>query len=109
MARWRPGRAADRLELAAELIELTEAHAAITCAADAHIWRAGALLELCRLDEADAHLARHAELAEASQQPALLIHRDGVRSVEYRMAGSCELLGEWLQHGQCLRFDRPAS
>ena len=33
----------------------------------------------------------------------------GVRAVEYRMAGSCELLGEWLQYGTCLRFDRPAS
>ncbi|HET9740117.1 MAG TPA: AAA family ATPase [Solirubrobacteraceae bacterium] len=89
-ARWRPGRAADRLELAAELIELTEAHAAITCAADAHIWRAGALLELCRLDEADAHLARQAELAEASQQPALLIHRDAMRSMRAALEGDYE-------------------
>ena len=86
-ARWRPGLAADRLELAAELIELTEAHDAITCAADAHIWRAGALLELCRLDEVDAHLARHAELVEASQQPALLIHRDGVRAMRAMLEG----------------------
>ena len=31
----------------------------------------------------------------------------GVKAVEYRMAGSCELLGEWLQYGVCLRFDRP--
>ena len=31
----------------------------------------------------------------------------GVESVEYRMAGSCELLGEWLQYGTCLRYDRP--
>ena len=31
---------------------------------------------------------------------------EGVRSVEYRMAGSCELLGEWLQYGVCLSFDR---
>jgi len=89
-ARWRPGRAADRLELATELIELTEAHARITCAADAHIWRAGALLELCRLDEADAHLARHAELAGASQQPALLIHRDGVRAMRAALEGDYE-------------------
>ena len=86
-ARWGPGRAADRLELAAELIELTEAHDAITCAADAHIWRAGALLELCRLDEADAHLARHAALVQVAQQPALLIHRDGVRSMRAALEG----------------------
>ena len=89
-ARWRPGRPADRLELATELIELTEAHNQPTCAADAHIWRAQALLELCRLDEADAHLARHAELAEASQQPALLIHRDAVRSMRATLEGDYE-------------------
>ena len=89
-ARWRPGRAADRLELAAELIELTEAHDQITCAADAHVWRAGALLELGRLDEADAHLARHAELAEASQQPALLLHRDGMRAMRAALEGDYE-------------------
>jgi AAA ATPase domain len=92
-ARWRPGRAAERLELAAELIELTELHGALTCAADAHIWRAGALLELCRLDEADAHFERHAELAEASQQPALLIHRDGVRAMRAALAGDYETGG----------------
>jgi hypothetical protein len=86
-ARRRPGRAADRLEPAAELIELTEAHNKTTCAADAHIWRAGALLELCRRDEADAHLARHAELAESCQQPALLIHRDAVRSMRAMLEG----------------------
>ena len=89
-ARWRPGRAADRLDLAAELIELTEAHTAITCAADAHVWRAGALLELGRLEEADTHLARHAELAELSQQPAQLIHRDGVRSMRAALEGDYE-------------------
>ena len=89
-ARWRPGRAADRLDLAAELIELTEAHAAMTCAADAHVWRAGALLELCRLAEADEHIARQAELAEACQQPAMLIHRDGVRSMRAALEGDYE-------------------
>jgi hypothetical protein len=92
-ARWRPGRAAERLELAAELIELTELHGAIACAADAHIWRAGALLELCRLDEADAHFARHAELAEASQQPALLMHREGVRAMRAALVGDYEAAG----------------
>jgi len=89
-ARWRPGRAADRLELAAELIELTEAHDRITCAADAHIWRACALLELGRLDEADAHFVRHAELATISQQPALLLHRDGVRAMRSALEGDYE-------------------
>jgi len=89
-ARWRPGRAADRLELAAELIELTEAHDRITCAADAHVWRATALLELGRLDEADAHLARHSEFAVTSQQPALLLHRDGMRAMRAALEGDYE-------------------
>jgi len=89
-ARWRPGRAAERLDLAAELIELTELHGALSCAADAHGWRAGALLELCRLDAADAHLARQSELAEACQQPALLIHRDGMRAMRAALEGDYE-------------------
>ena len=103
-ARWRPGRAADRLELAAEFIELTEAHDQITCAADAHVWRASALLELGRLDEADAHLARHAELAAASQQPALLFHRDGMRAMRAALEGdydrSARIAREMLEHGE---------
>ena len=86
-ARWRPGRAAERLPLAAELIELTEAHEKPKCAADAHVWRAGALLELCRLDEADAHLARHAELVAAAQQPALQIHGEAVRAMRAGLEG----------------------
>ena len=102
-ARWRPGRAADRLELAAELIGLTEAHDRITCAADAHVWRASALLELGRLDEADAHLARHAELAEASQQPALLLHRDGMRAMRAALEGDYErgarIARDMFEHG----------
>jgi hypothetical protein len=88
--RWRPGRAAERLELAAELIDLTEEHEAIVCAADAHVWRAGALLELGRLDEADAHLARHSAHASASQQPACLIHRDGMRAMRAALVGDYE-------------------
>ena len=89
-ARWRPGRAADRLGLAAELIELTETHQQITCAADAHVWRAGALLELSRLDEADAHLARHAELADAAQMSAMQVHRDGMRAMRAALEGDYE-------------------
>ena len=84
---------------------MTEAHGAITCAADAHIWRAGALLELCRLDEADAHLARHAELAEASQQPALLIHRDGVRAMRATLEGDYER-GERIARAMLERGER---
>ena len=72
------------------MIELTEAHDRITCAADAHVWRATALLELGRLEEADTHLARHAELAELSQQPAHLIHRDGMRSMRAALEGDYE-------------------
>ena len=113
-ARWRPGRSADRLELAAELIGLTEAHDRITCAADAHVWRASALLELGRLDEADAHLARHAELAAASQQPALLLHRDGMRAMRAALEGDYErgsrIARDMFEHGAREEADgRPLS
>ena len=64
------GRAAsDRLAIADELVGLTEQRGALGCAAEAHLWRAMALVELCRIDEADADLARHAEIAERLQQP----------------------------------------
>ena len=36
------------------------------------------------------HLARHAELAEAAQQPALLIHREGVRAMRAALEGDYE-------------------
>lgn len=42
-----------------------------------------------------------------AQLNATVFSVPGVASVEYRMAGSCALLGEWLQYGTCLRFDRP--
>ncbi|HEX6589278.1 MAG TPA: GerMN domain-containing protein [Longimicrobiales bacterium] len=42
-----------------------------------------------------------------AQLNATVFSVPGVLSVEYRMAGSCALLGEWLQYGTCLRYDRP--
>lgn len=89
-ARWRPGRAADRLAIAAELVELTETRGAPVEAAEAHLWRAVALLELCRLDEADVHLARYVELAEVAQQYALLVNRDALRAMRALLEGDYE-------------------
>ena len=65
-ARWRPGPAEDRLAIIDELIELTEARGALVEAAEAHLCRAVASLELCALDEAEPHLARFGEIAERS-------------------------------------------
>ena len=89
-ARWRPGRAADRLAGARELIELTEGGATPLAAAEAHVWRALALLELCRLDEADVDLARHAELAESTQHYTLLVHREALRAMRALLEGDYE-------------------
>ena len=89
-ARWRPGRAADRLPIAAELIELAEARGAPVAAAEAHLWRAVALIELCRLDEADVHLARYVEVAEETQQYALLVNRDALRAMRALLEGDFE-------------------
>ena len=76
--------------IAAELIELAEARGAPVEAAEAHLWRRGALLELCRLDEADAHLARYAEIAEQAQQFQLLVHRDALRAMRALLRGDYE-------------------
>jgi DNA-binding SARP family transcriptional activator len=89
-ARWRPGRAHDWLAIAGELIELTEARGTLVEAAEAHLWRALALLELCRLDEADVHLTRHAQIAEQVQQYELLVHRDALRSMRALLEGAYE-------------------
>ena len=86
-ARWQPGRAEERLALADELIERTEAGGTLVEAAEAQLWRAMALLELCRLDDADTHLARFGELAEQTQQHQLLVHRDAVRSMRALLEG----------------------
>ncbi len=89
-AHWRYGLAPKRLELTADLIELTEARNSLGEAADAHFWRAGALLELCRFEEAEVEIARQAEIAERSQQVQLLVHRKGARATQLLLRGDYE-------------------
>ncbi len=89
-ARWRPGRAGERLPIADELVALTEERGNLVGAAEAHVWRAVALIELCRLDEADADIARHAEITEQLQQNHLLAHRDALRSMRALLEGDYE-------------------
>jgi DNA-binding SARP family transcriptional activator len=89
-ARWLPGRARDRLAIADELVHMTEERGVPGCIAEAHLWRATALVELCRLDEADADLARHAEIAEQLQQYQLLGHRDALRAMRALLEGDYE-------------------
>ena len=89
-ARWLPGRANDRLAIADELVGMTEQRGVLGCIAEAHLWRATALVELCRIDEADADLARHAEIAEHLQQHQLLGHRDALRAMRALLEGDYE-------------------
>lgn len=89
-AHWRYGLAPKRLELTDQLIELTEARESLAEAADAHFWRAGALLELCRFEEAEAEIARQAEIAERSQQVQQLVHRKGARATQLLLKGDYE-------------------
>jgi tetratricopeptide (TPR) repeat protein len=89
-ARWRPGMAEDRLAIADELIEVTEARTSLVDAAEAHLWRVVALLELCRLDDAEPDLARYGEIAEQLQQYQLLVHRDAVRAMRALLTGDYE-------------------
>ena len=84
---WGPGRAAERLTLANELVAVADAHADPVRAAEAHAWCVIALLELCRIDEADVHIERHAALAERAQQQQSLIHRDALRALRALLAG----------------------
>jgi DNA-binding SARP family transcriptional activator len=89
-ARLGPGLAGERLPLADELLAVAEARADPVAAADAHVWRGITLLELCRIDEAKAHFARHAELAERTQLERQLVHRDGLRALVTLLEGDFE-------------------
>jgi tetratricopeptide (TPR) repeat protein len=89
-ARWVPGSAPERLGLSDELVALTESAGRPLEVAEAHMWRASALLELCRLEEADAHLARHEELVEVLAQVPSLVHRDALRATRAVLEGDYE-------------------
>jgi DNA-binding SARP family transcriptional activator len=89
-ARWRPGMAPDRIAIADEMAELTDAQGALAEAAEAHLWQTGALLELCRLEEADAHLERYGEIAERLRQFQPLVHREAMRVMRELLEGDYE-------------------
>jgi hypothetical protein len=89
-ARSRPGRAQERLAIADEMLELTRVRGALVEEADAHIWRAGALLELCELERAEAHVARYGEIAAQLEQYQLLVVRDATRSMLAVLQGEYE-------------------
>jgi hypothetical protein len=102
-AHWRPGRAALRLTFADELVAVLEALGDPAALAEGYLWRAIALLELCRREEADADFTRHAALAERLQQPPLLIHAQATRTMLALLDGRWEdaerLAGEVLAAG----------
>ena len=80
-AHWRPGQQERRLEVAYELVDVASRLGDLHFLAEAHAWRAIVLIELCRREEADADLDRHARLAYSLQQPELLMHSAALRSM----------------------------
>jgi hypothetical protein len=100
-ARSRPGQAQERLAIADEMLELTRVRGALVEEADAHIWRAAALLELCELERAEADVARYGEIAAQLQQYQLLVVRDATRSMLAALQGEYEagaaIAGEMLE------------
>jgi DNA-binding SARP family transcriptional activator len=86
-ARWRPGRADDRMAVADELVERTSARGRLAAEAEARLWRAAALLERCRREEAEADIARFEQLAEQVPDQQLLILRDALRSMRAVLDG----------------------
>ena len=86
-AHWRPGQQGRRLEVAYELVSVAERLGDLHFLAEARAWRAIVLLELCRRDEADADLDRHARLAYSLQQPELLMHSSALRSMRTLLTG----------------------
>jgi DNA-binding SARP family transcriptional activator len=71
---WRPGQGDVRLAYADELVELAQRQNDLEFAAEAYAWRVIVGLELCRRDEAERDMGRHAELAERLGQPELIVH-----------------------------------
>ncbi len=89
-AYWRPGQAEARAKLAEELAEVTVRLGDLEAEAGARAWNAIVLLELCRLEDADAAIARHAELAARLQQPELVVHAAAMRSMRALLEGRWE-------------------
>jgi hypothetical protein len=103
-ARWQPGRQGERLCIIDELIELAEERGAFVEAAEAHLCRAVALLELCEPDEAELHLARYSELAERVQPFQLVFIRIALRAMRTLLMGDYEAgaaaIAEVLERGR---------
>jgi hypothetical protein len=89
-ANWRPGGAAARVAHADELLDLLGDRADALALAESHVWRAIALLELCRRAEADVEFARHASIAERVQQAPLLIHALAIKAMLALLDGRWE-------------------
>ncbi len=71
---WRPGEGEVRMGYVDELVELCEGLLDEEAAAEAHAWRVIVSLEVCRRDQAESDMRRHAELAEHLGQPELIVH-----------------------------------
>jgi tetratricopeptide (TPR) repeat protein len=90
-AYWHPGEQATRLELAHQLIATSERLGDSYLESGSRIWRAIALLDHCRLDEADRDLERFGEIATELQRPELLVYAAAHRAMR------ALLEGRWLE------------
>lgn len=72
-ALWVPELAGERLEVAGDIIDLATSSGHVGRELDGRLWRAIALLELGRVDEAERELVRYQEVAERVGQPAYLL------------------------------------
>ncbi len=86
-AYWHPGEYAERLELAHELVAVSEQLGDPVVEAGARIWRSIALLDHCRLEDADLDLERYAQLAAEVRQPELLLHAAALRGMRALLEG----------------------
>jgi predicted ATPase len=73
-ALWHPEGVEERLATAEELLELAQREEQAELTAQARRWRIVPLLELGRMEEADAEIAAHAELARTLCQPYELMY-----------------------------------
>jgi DNA-binding SARP family transcriptional activator len=86
-AYWHPGEYDERLELAYELVAVSQRLGDPAVEAEARTWRAIALLDHCRLEEADADLRRQADLAAELRHPDLLLYAAAHRAMRALLEG----------------------
>jgi tetratricopeptide (TPR) repeat protein len=89
-AYWHPGGDAVRLELAHDLAEVSTRLGDPGVEARARIWRSVALLDHCRLEEADEDIDRFSVLAADLGQPELLLHSAALRAMRALLEGHWE-------------------